>query len=88
MPGHYIHIAAADRGVALLERLDVWHILGSLVFLPTNALMKLAIQSVDWFGKFSLSLNRGYDSKGFFWSGMLHYRRTSQFGCAPPLRLP
>jgi hypothetical protein len=31
MPDHYIHIAAADRGVALLERLDVWHILGSLV---------------------------------------------------------
>lgn len=24
VPGHYIHIAAADRVVALFERLDVW----------------------------------------------------------------
>jgi hypothetical protein len=45
-----------------------------------NALIDLVAQSHDWFGLFSLGLNVGYDNKDFFWSDMLHYRKTSLFG--------
>lgn len=55
-------------------------IMGSLSALLTNALVDLAAQSHDWFGLFSLGLNVGYDNKDFFWSDMLHYRKTSLFG--------
>jgi hypothetical protein len=55
-------------------------IMGSLSSLLTNALIDLAAQSHDWFGLFSLGLNKGYDNKDFFWSDMLHYRKTSLFG--------
>ena len=55
-------------------------IMGSFSSLLTNALVDLAAQSHDWFGLFSLGLNVGYDNKDFFWSDMLHYRKTSLFG--------
>lgn len=54
-------------------------IMGSFSALLTNALLDLALNSHDWFGLFSLGLNVGYDNKDFFWSDMLHYRKTSQF---------
>ena len=54
-------------------------ILGDLGSLLTNALIDLAAQSHDWWGLFSLGLNVGYDNKDFFWSDMLHYRKTSLF---------
>ncbi|HYW73989.1 MAG TPA: zinc dependent phospholipase C family protein [Pyrinomonadaceae bacterium] len=60
----------------------VSHIMGSLSALLTNALIDLAAQSHDWWGLFSLGLNIGYDNKDFFWSDMLHYRKTSAFGNA------
>ena len=55
-------------------------ILGSLASIEILALMDLLSQSQDWWGKFSLGLNRGFDNQDFLWSDMLHYRRTSQFG--------
>ncbi|MEK6791545.1 MAG: zinc dependent phospholipase C family protein [Deltaproteobacteria bacterium] len=54
-------------------------ILGELVSLVTNALINLAEQANDWWGLFSLGLNKGYDNQDFFWMDMLHYRNTSQF---------
>lgn len=54
-------------------------ILGDLGSLLTNALIDLVAQSHDWWGLFSLGLNVGYDNKDFFWSDMLHYRKTSVF---------
>jgi len=54
-------------------------ILGQLSSLLTSALIDLVTQSHDWWGLFSLGLNVGYDNKDFFWSDMLHYRRTSLF---------
>jgi len=55
-------------------------IMGSLSSLLMNALIDLVAQSHDWWGLFSLGLNVGYDNKDFFWSDMLHYRKTSLFG--------
>jgi len=55
-------------------------IMNSLSSLLMNALLDLVTQSHDWFGLFSLGLNVGYDNKNFFWSDMLHYRKTSFFG--------
>jgi hypothetical protein len=46
----------------------------------TTALLSLASQAHDWWGLFSLGLNKGYDNQDFFWSDMLHYRKTSRFG--------
>lgn len=57
----------------------VSEIFGDLSSLLINALIDLAAQSHDWFGLFSLGLNVGYDNKDFFWSDMLHYRKTSLF---------
>lgn len=54
-------------------------IMGGLSSVLTNLIVDLAAQSHDWFGLFSLGLNVGYDDKAFFWSDMLHYRKTSQF---------
>jgi hypothetical protein len=34
----------------------------------------------DWWEFFSLGLNKGYDEQAFFWSDMLHYRQTGEFG--------
>lgn len=48
--------------------------------IATTALLSLATQARDWFGMFSLGLNKGYDNQDFFWSDMLHYRKTSRFG--------
>jgi hypothetical protein len=57
----------------------VGEILGDLGSLLSNALIDLAAQAHDWWGLFSLGLNVGYDNKDFFWSDMLHYRKTSLF---------
>src|SRR5690349_8554437 len=54
-------------------------IMNSLSSLLLNAIVDLVAESHDWFGLFSLGLNVGYDNKDFFWSDMLHYRKTSQF---------
>jgi len=55
-------------------------IMSSLSSLLINALIDLVAQSHDWWGLFSLGLNVGFDNKAFFWSDMLHYRKTSLFG--------
>lgn len=55
-------------------------ITGRFAAVGTTALLSLASQAYDWFGLFSLGLNKGYDNQDFFWSDMLHYRKTSQFG--------
>ena len=55
-------------------------IVGKLSSIAITALLDLASQAYDWFGLFSLGLNKGYDNQDFFWSDMLHYRKTSQFG--------
>jgi hypothetical protein len=55
-------------------------ITGKLSAIATTALLDLGSQAYDWFGLFSLGLNKGYDNQDFFWSDMLHYRKTSQFG--------
>jgi hypothetical protein len=34
----------------------------------------------DWWEFFSLGLNQGFDEQAFFWSDMLHYRQTGEFG--------
>jgi hypothetical protein len=55
-------------------------ITGRFSGVATTALLALASQAHDWFGEFSLGLNKGYDNQDFLWSDMLHYRKTSQFG--------
>jgi hypothetical protein len=55
-------------------------ITGGFASIGTTALIALASQASDWVGLFSLGLNKGYDDQDFFWSDMLHYRKTSLFG--------
>ena len=55
-------------------------ITGGLASIGVTAILALVSQAYDWFGLFSLGLNKGYDNQDFFWSDMLHYRKTSQFG--------
>lgn len=57
-------------------------ILGGFSSLLSTVVMDVASQSKDWWGNFSLGLNKGYDNQDFFWSDMLHYRKTSRFGAA------
>src|SRR4051794_1918117 len=57
----------------------VTDILGKLSSIGTNALVDLVVMNYDWWGLFGLGLNKGYDNQDFFWSDMLHYRRTSHF---------
>lgn len=57
-------------------------IAGQLSSIGTTALLDLVSQAHDWWGLFSLGLNKGYDNQDFFWSDMLHYRKTSQFALA------
>lgn len=76
---------AAQNAEELVSRVTgdlstvVSDIIGSLSSVLINSLIILAAQSDDWFGKFSLGLNVGYDNQNFFWSDMLHYRKTSVF---------
>lgn len=58
---------------------DVTGELSSILF---SALEDFVTQQTDWFGYFSLGLNVGYDEKAYYWSDMLHYRGTGQFGHA------
>jgi hypothetical protein len=58
---------------------DVTGELSSILF---TALEDFVVKQHDWFGFFSLGLNKGYDDKAYFWSDMLHYRSTSHFGRA------
>jgi hypothetical protein len=57
----------------------VQDVMGKLSSLLINALLDLAASAHDWWGLFSLGLNKGFDNRDFFWSDMLHYRRTSLF---------
>jgi hypothetical protein len=57
----------------------VMDIIGKLSSIGTNALVDLVAMNYDWWGLFGLGLNKGYDNQDFFWSDMLHYRRTSHF---------
>jgi hypothetical protein len=57
-------------------------VVGELSSIGIFALVDLASQSNDWWELFSLGLNRGYDNQDFFWSDMLHYRKTSRFPAA------
>lgn len=57
----------------------VGEILGGMVSIGATALTDLATQSYDWWGFFSLGLNKGYDNQDYFWMDMFHYRKTSGF---------
>jgi hypothetical protein len=60
----------------------VGDISGELSSILIGALEKFVTQQVDWFGYFSLGLNQGFDEQAYYWSDMLHYRGTGQFGHA------
>ena len=60
----------------------VGNITGDLSGLLITALEKLVTEQADFFGFFSLGLDRGYDDQAYFWSDMLHYRDTGQFARA------
>jgi hypothetical protein len=59
---------------------SVGNITGELGSILTTALANLVTQQRDWWSFFSLGLNKGYDEQSFFWSDMLHYRQTGEFG--------
>jgi hypothetical protein len=60
----------------------VSNVTGDLSSILIDALGNLLIQEADWWSFFSLGLNKGFDEQAFFWSDMLHYRDTGQFGRA------
>jgi hypothetical protein len=43
-------------------------------------IIKLILQQYDFFGLLSSGVPAGYDEQTFFWSDMLHYRETYNFG--------
>jgi hypothetical protein len=60
----------------------VSNVTGDLSSILITALEDFVTQQRDWWSFFSLGLNKGFDEKAFFWSDMLHYRDTGQFGRA------
>jgi len=58
----------------------VGDISGELHEILITLLADLAVQQSDWWEKFSLGLNVGYDEQAYLWSDMLHYRATGRFG--------
>jgi hypothetical protein len=61
---------------------SVGNITGELASILITALEDFVTKQHDWFGEFSLGLNQGFDEQLYFWSDMLHYRGTGQFGRA------
>lgn len=61
---------------------SVGNITGELGDILITALEDFVTQQRDWWSFFSLGLNRGYDEQAYFWSDMLHYRQTGEFGQA------
>jgi hypothetical protein len=59
---------------------SVGNITGELGSILITALEDFVTKQHDWFGEFSLGLNQGFDEQLYFWSDMLHYRGTGQFG--------
>jgi hypothetical protein len=55
-------------------------ILGELSGILSTAIEDFVVTQVDFWKYFSLGLNEGTDEQAFFWSDMLHYRRTGAFG--------
>ncbi len=60
----------------------VGDITGELSSILTTALEDFFVQQKDLWEFFSLGLNKGYDEQAYFWSDMLHYRETGEFGRA------
>ena len=60
----------------------VGDISGELGSILITLLEDFAVDQRDWWGLFSLGLNKGYDEKAYLWSDMLHYRDTGKFGRA------
>jgi hypothetical protein len=52
----------------------------SAVFL--SALEDFATTQYDWWGIMGSGVPAGYDEQTFFWSDMLHYRKTYEFGAS------
>jgi len=55
-------------------------IFGELNAILTTAIEDFFVKQRDWWSFFSLGFNEGTDEQAFFWSDMLHYRRTGAFG--------
>src|SRR5919199_1054714 len=60
----------------------VGDIAGELSGILITLLEDFLVTQKDWWEFFSLGLDKGYDEQAFFWSDMLHYRQTGQFGRA------
>jgi hypothetical protein len=61
---------------------SVSNITGELSSILISALEDFVTKQYDWFGEFALGLNQGFDEQLYYWSDMLHYRGTGQFGRA------
>ena len=60
----------------------VGDITGDLSGILITLIEDFLVEQRDWWEFFSLGLNKGYDEQAFFWSDMLHYRQTGEFGRA------
>jgi hypothetical protein len=84
---HYLGPISEDTGEEM-SRLTgglsetVGDITGELSSILITVLENFAVNQVDFLGIFSLGLDHGWDDKAYFWSDMLHYRRTAEFGRA------
>ena len=58
----------------------VGDISGELSAILVTALEDFFVTQRDWWSFFSLGLNHGWEEQSYFWSDMLHYRGTDQFG--------
>lgn len=61
---------------------SVGNIVSELSEILITLLEDFVTEQRDWWSFFSLGLNKGYDEQAYFWSDMLHYRKTGRFGKA------
>ncbi len=82
---HYLGPISEDTGEEM-SRLTgglsetVGDISGELGGILITLIDNFVVKRVDFLGFFSLGLDHGWDDQSYFWSDMLHYRRTAEFG--------
>jgi Zinc dependent phospholipase C len=59
---------------------EIEDIFGQAFAFLKDAILKLILQQYDFFGLLSSGAPAGFDEQTFFWSDMLHYRQTYEFG--------
>ena len=74
---HGLDIASALSGGLLQTLTDTASL---FIYKCVTSLEEFAVAQYDWFSILGSGVPSGYDEQTFFWSDMLHYRKTFEFG--------